>query len=59
MQLPQNRAETIENAIYDIKAVNPNAKDVTDKRKPLELLEFITEKSNVVQIALERLKTIS
>lgn len=60
-QARENRvkAETIENAIFDIKAVNPNAKDITDKRKPLELLEFITEKSNEVQIALGRLKTIS
>ncbi len=52
------KAETIENAIYDIKAVNPNAKDTTDKRTPSELLEFIGGKSNEVQRALDRLKTI-
>ena len=35
------KAENIENAIYDIKAVNPNAKDTTDKRTPKELLSFM------------------
>jgi type I restriction enzyme M protein len=55
----RNKAETIENAIYDIKAVNPNTKDTTDKRTPAELLEFIAGKSKEVQIALDRLKAIS
>lgn len=61
LQARENRAkaESIENAIYDIKAVNPNAKDTTDKRTPIELLEFIAEKSNEVQLALDRLKAIS
>ncbi len=55
----RNKAETIENAIYDIKAVNPNAKDTTDKRTPNELLEFIDEKSKEVVSALQRLSKIS
>lgn len=60
-QARENRAkaETIENAIYDIKAVNPNAKDTTDKRTPPELLAFISEKSLEVESALSRLKAIS
>lgn len=35
-QARENRAkaEAIDNAIYDIKAINPNAKDTTDKRAP-------------------------
>ena len=61
LQARENRAkaETIENAIYDIKAVNPNAKDTTDKRTPKELLAFITEKSLEVESALTKLAEIS
>ena len=55
----RTKAETIENAIYDIKAVNPNAKDTTDKRTPIELLAFISEKSLEVESALTRLADIS
>lgn len=53
------KAETIENAIYDIKAVNPNTKDTTDKRTPKELLAFIAEKSLEVESALTKLAEIS
>ncbi|MGB8509137.1 MAG: hypothetical protein WCD76_12190, partial [Pyrinomonadaceae bacterium] len=49
------RAEAIENAVYDLKAVNPNARDTTDKRTPEELVSFINEKSTEVQTALARL----
>jgi type I restriction enzyme M protein len=49
------RAEAIENAVYDLKAVNPNAKDLSDKRTPAQLILFIQEKSNEVQKALARL----
>lgn len=61
LQARENRAkaETIENAIYDIKAVNPNAKDTTDKRTPSELLEFIAEKAKEVNSALEQLKILA
>jgi type I restriction enzyme M protein len=61
VQVRENRAkaEAIENAIYDIKAVNPNAKDTTDKRTPSELISFIHEKSKEVQSALARLAEIS
>lgn len=54
----ENKAkeETIENAIYDLKAVNPNAKHTTDKRTPAELLDFIDEKSKEVEIALASLR---
>jgi type I restriction enzyme M protein len=55
----RTKAETIENAIYDIKAVNPNAKDTTDKRTPKELLSFIAEKSLEVESALTMLERIS
>lgn len=49
------KAEAIENAIYDLKAVNPNAKDLSDKRTPQDLLTFIADKSKVVDQAIDRL----
>lgn len=52
------KAEPIENAIYDIKAVNPNAQDLSDKRTPKELINFINDKSKDVQTALARLADI-
>ncbi len=54
----RTKAETIENAIYDLKAVNPNAKDTSDKRTPSELLDFITEKSKEVETALNSLRRL-
>ena len=54
----KGKAEAIENAVYDLKAVNPNAKDITDKRTPAELIAFINEKSKEVQLALARLSEI-
>jgi len=53
------KAEAIENAVYDLKAVNPNAKDTTDKRTPSELLSFITEKALEVESALASLAKIA
>jgi type I restriction enzyme M protein len=53
------KAEAIENAVFDLKAVNPNAKDLSDKRTPLELIAFINEKSKEVESALARLAEIS
>jgi type I restriction enzyme M protein len=55
----KSKADAIENAVYDLKAVNPNAKDTTDKRTPAELIAFINEKSKDVQNALSRLAEIS
>lgn len=52
------KAESIENAIYDIKAVNPNAQDLSDKRTPRELIDFINDKSKEVETALARLAEI-
>jgi len=51
------KAQNIENAIYDLKAVNPNVKDETDTRTPAELLDFIEEKGKEVADILARLRT--
>lgn len=52
------KADAIENAIYDLKAVNPKAKDATDKRTPEELLDFIQEKAKEIESALATLRSL-
>jgi len=48
--------EEIEAKNYDIKAVNPNRKDDSDKRTPEELIETIRKENDRLIEALERLK---
>jgi len=50
------RAEAIDNAVYDLKAVNPNAKKDEDTRTPEELLNFIEAKGKEVSEALAALR---
>lgn len=52
----RNRAQAIEDAVYDLKAVNPNAVVVEDKRTPAELIRVIEEQGRLVAEALARLK---
>jgi type I restriction enzyme M protein len=56
-----NKAENIENAVYDLKAVNPNRKVDVDRRTPAELLDLIDAKGREVAeaVALLRSFTIS
>jgi type I restriction enzyme M protein len=51
-----NKAQTIEDAVYDLKAVNPNAKIEEDTRTPEELLDFIELKGREVAEALAVLR---
>ncbi len=51
-----NKAEEIENVVYDLKAVNPNAKVEEDKRTPAELLDFIEAKGREIAEALAALR---
>jgi type I restriction enzyme M protein len=53
-----NKAEQIENAVYDLKAVNPNRKAEVDGRTPIELLDLIEIKGKEVSIALARLRAM-
>jgi len=48
--------EDIEAKNYDIKAVNPNRKDTSDKRTPEELISIIEKESEVIKNALDSLK---
>lgn len=50
------QAEDIENAVYDLKAVNPNAKSEEDTRTPEELLDLIEAKGREVAEALAVLR---
>lgn len=50
------KAEEIENAVYDLKAVNPNAKTEEDKRTPGQLLDFIEAKGREIAEALAVLR---
>jgi type I restriction enzyme M protein len=53
----KNQAQAIKNAVYDLKAVNPNAKLEEDDRTPEELLEFIEAKGREVAEILASLRT--
>jgi type I restriction enzyme M protein len=53
------KAENIENAVYDLKAVNPNRKAVVDTRTPSELLDLIEAKGREITEALTRLRSFN
>ncbi len=52
----ENKAQVTRDAVYDLKAVNPNAKSTEDTRTPAELLDFIEAKGREVAEALARLR---
>ncbi len=51
-----NKAKEIEDAVYDLKAVNPNKKSVTDSRTPKEIVEIIESKGKEISEALAILR---
>ncbi|HEY6188271.1 MAG TPA: N-6 DNA methylase, partial [Pyrinomonadaceae bacterium] len=51
-----NKAQAIEDAVYDLKAVNPKARSVEDTRTPDELLDYIEMKGREVAEALAALR---
>lgn len=52
------KAQGILDAVYDLKAVNPNAPDTTDQRTPAELLAIIDAKGREVEAALAPLRAL-
>jgi type I restriction enzyme M protein len=52
------KAEAIENAVYDLKAVNPNRANDEDRRTTEELLTIIEEKGREADAALGRLREL-
>ena len=51
-----SEATTIENAVYDLKAVNPNRVTETDTRTPAELLDTIAAQGRTADDALSKLR---
>jgi type I restriction enzyme M protein len=54
-----NKADDIESAVYDLKAVNPNRKTEVDQRTPAELLDVIEAKGCAVAEALALLRSMT
>ena len=52
----EGKAQGVEDAVYDLKAVNPHAKTVEDTRTPEELLDLIESKGREVQEAIKILR---
>lgn len=50
------KAEAIENAVYDLKAMNPNRKASVDTRTPDELLDLIEAKGREIADAIKSLR---
>jgi type I restriction enzyme M protein len=54
----QSKADAIDAAVYDLKAVNPNAVVKTDTRTSEEVIECIADQSKIVSQALEALRKL-
>ena len=54
-----SKADDIENAVYDLKAVNPNRKAENDRRTPAELLDLVEAKSVEIAEALKQLSALT
>jgi len=52
----ENEAQTILDAIYDLKAVNPNAADTGDQRTPDDLLRVIEEAQREISAGIIALR---
>ena len=55
----QARADAIDAATFDLKAVNPRAKVERDSRSPGEILDAIAEHGRTVASALQRLRALT
>jgi type I restriction enzyme M protein len=51
-----SKAQAIEDAVFDLKAVNPRERKVVDARTPMQLLEAIEAKGREVDVALASLR---
>lgn len=54
-----SKADDIENAVYDLKAVNPHRKAVVDQRTPAELMDLVEAKGREVAEALATLRALT
>ena len=52
------KATAIENAVYDLKAVNPHRVVEEDRRTPLEIIKAIEQKGKEADLALSKLNAL-
>jgi len=57
-KLAAKKAQDIEDAVYDLKAVNPNKKPIIDTRTPAEIMDQIEEKGREVAKAIAELRAL-
>lgn len=55
----QAKADAIDAAVYDLKAVNPRARTDRDTRTPAEIIETIAQQSILINQALDRLRGLT
>ena len=53
-----SRAQAIDDAVYDLKAINPHERKAAETRTPTELLDAIANKGKEVDAALTRLRAL-
>lgn len=54
----ENRVNAIDAAVFDLKAVNPNAVNKVDDRTPKQVIDSIERHGKTVSESLTRLKTM-
>ncbi len=54
----QSKADAIDAAVYDLKAVNPNVRAEVDQRAPAEIIEAIATQGRTIDLALAKLKAL-
>ena len=54
----ESQAAAIDAAVFDLKAVNPNAVTMVDQRRPDEIIVNIEEQGRIVAQALGRLRAL-
>ena len=54
----ETKAAAIDAAVFDLKAVNPNASTAEDPRTPAEIIDSIDKQGTIVAQALNRLRVL-
>lgn len=54
----QNKADSISNSVFDLKAVNRNAVVKVDTRTPQQIIESIEEQGKIVSNSMKKLKSL-
>lgn len=54
----QSKADAIDAAVYDLKAVNPRARLDSDTRSPAEVIESIDAQGKIISAAMAKLTAL-